>query len=187
MKHIRQDYQDAFPTDPRGKIAEDEPVMLFRAQDRWAPVVLTTYARLVHAENPELAELAMKQAGKMIQWQAVHGKKTPDMPDQQQFPMDAPMCESVDDKLFDTACFIAGNGGYTIVNDCELCPAAHCAKRDTGDACPDKVAVNVTPANPDAKLVACDDDSTPCDEPCVTIKEGRYDIACDNCAHTGAR
>jgi len=49
MKHAREDYNRI--QDPENKIPEDEPVMLFRAQDRHFVSVLKNYQLLLEAAN----------------------------------------------------------------------------------------------------------------------------------------
>lgn len=49
MKHARADYDRI--QDPAGLIPEDEPVMLFRAQDKHFNKVLEYYRHLVHTDN----------------------------------------------------------------------------------------------------------------------------------------
>lgn len=61
MKHARRDY-DRFQ-DPWNKIPDDEPVMLFRAQDKHAADVLREYARLVRNDVWALPEGAEREAG----------------------------------------------------------------------------------------------------------------------------
>lgn len=51
MKHAREDYNRF--QDPAGKIPEDEPVMLFRAQDKYFLDVLYFYAACVKRDDPE--------------------------------------------------------------------------------------------------------------------------------------
>ena len=55
MKHAREDYNRF--QDPENKIPEDEPVMLFRAQDRHFIRVLKYYADMLDAAmNKEVAK-----------------------------------------------------------------------------------------------------------------------------------
>lgn len=80
MKHARADY-DRFQ-DPANLIPEDEPVMLFRGQDRFAPAALYAYAKALE-EHPSamtarpMIEATIRQAQAMEAWQT---KKYPDMP-----------------------------------------------------------------------------------------------------------
>lgn len=79
MLHSRKDY--AHIQDPSGKIPENEPVMLFRGQDKHAPAQLEAYADQVEeAEgDPSIVGSARRQAARMREWQATVGKKAPDM------------------------------------------------------------------------------------------------------------
>lgn len=59
MKHARKDY-DRFQ-DPANKIPEDEPVMLFRAQDQYAVDALLGYVAAIYADpqsTPDAQECA---------------------------------------------------------------------------------------------------------------------------------
>lgn len=51
MKHAREDYNRI--QDPSGKIPEDEPVMLFRGQDKYFIDVLYFYAACVERDDPD--------------------------------------------------------------------------------------------------------------------------------------
>ena len=66
MKHARPDY-DRFQ-DPTDKIPADEPVMLFRGQDKYAADTLDYYARLVDHNNPEMASVVRNHAALMRAW-----------------------------------------------------------------------------------------------------------------------
>ncbi len=80
MKHARLDYNRF--QDPENKILENEPVMIFRAQDRHAAAIVAYAARL-YREDPdvdnEMAELVQAHAELMQKWEV---KKAPDMPNQ---------------------------------------------------------------------------------------------------------
>lgn len=80
MKHAREDYNRI--QDPEGKIPENEPVFLIRAQDVTAPAVVRYWAlrarEMGAAKN--ITETAYAQAEAMVQWQREHGIKIPDMP-----------------------------------------------------------------------------------------------------------
>lgn len=91
MKHARPDYQriqDPATDDPSllgpgaTPIGADEPVMLFRAQDRHFCAVLAHYrARLQgdsHASE-DIIEAVSSHIREGREWQAVHGCKTPDL------------------------------------------------------------------------------------------------------------
>lgn len=78
MKHARADYDRI--QDPDGKIPEDEPVFLLRAQDKFAAETLRYYAHLVqHSRDPDgrIILATLKQADAMDAWPT---HKTPDMP-----------------------------------------------------------------------------------------------------------
>jgi hypothetical protein len=76
MKHARPDYDRI--QDPAGLIPEDEPVMLFRAQDELATQVLELYANLLYAKGRvEMAKLVDAHAVAFHAWPK---KKLPDMP-----------------------------------------------------------------------------------------------------------
>lgn len=67
MKHAREDYNRF--QDPENKIPEDEPVMLFRAQDKHFISVLEYYRNLVVEDDPgnpivELVEAHIELARK---------------------------------------------------------------------------------------------------------------------------
>jgi hypothetical protein len=74
MRHARADYDRI--QDPSGKIPEDEPVFLIRAQDATAAEVIRYWASL----QPEgrLKDLAEIQAKAMEDWPH---KKTADAPE----------------------------------------------------------------------------------------------------------
>lgn len=80
MLHARVDYDSIQDPRPNG-IGEDEPVMLFRAKDALAPLVLDAYADLVQArmDDPELALNVRRHADRMRAWQDANGKKFPDV------------------------------------------------------------------------------------------------------------
>jgi len=74
--HAREDYNRI--QDPDGKIGEDEPVFLVRAQDSASVdcVVAWAHAAEKHGASPKIVELALKHADRMMQWQAEHGSKS---------------------------------------------------------------------------------------------------------------
>lgn len=77
MKHARPDYDRI--QDPAGLIPEDEPVMLFRAQDKHFAKVLRFYLNLVAADHgDEKIITAINQHLKLSDAWPV--KKSPDMP-----------------------------------------------------------------------------------------------------------
>ena len=79
MIHARDDYNRI--QDPAGLIAEDEPVFLLRAKDKFAPEVVAYWASLLQREGtqPEMADMAMQHSRAMKDWQHINGKKTPDL------------------------------------------------------------------------------------------------------------
>jgi hypothetical protein len=69
MKFTREDYNKRI-IDTAGKIPEDEPVFLLRAQDVHAPSTLRHYAKLLEeAGNLPMAEELRAHARQMIIWQ----------------------------------------------------------------------------------------------------------------------
>jgi hypothetical protein len=92
LKHARPDYnriQDPALQDPlllgagSTPIGEDEPVMLFRAQDRLFISVLHHYAARLQntvGVDPAMVEAVERQIEAARTWQAEHGCKTPDIP-----------------------------------------------------------------------------------------------------------
>lgn len=77
MKHAREDYNRF--QDPLELIPKDEPVMLFRAQDKFAPIILLEYATLLHEENPEMSKVVINWVKEMIKWQQNIKIKSPDL------------------------------------------------------------------------------------------------------------
>lgn len=80
MKFSRSDYNDRI-IDKDNKIPIDEPVFLLRAKDSLAPRMLLNWAlelRLAGGD-PDMAREAENHAQEMIEWQMIHGCKTPDM------------------------------------------------------------------------------------------------------------
>lgn len=80
MKHARSDYNRI--QDPEGKIPEDEPVFLLRAQDVAAPAVVEYWCHLArrHGAESNILEAARSQVDAMLDWQREHGMQVPDMP-----------------------------------------------------------------------------------------------------------
>jgi hypothetical protein len=96
MIHARRDYQrlnlDPALADPSllspgsTPIAEDEPVMLFRAQDKHFLTVLSEYAALITRDPyiPQRQASAMtatihEHIARATAWQQKHGCKSPDL------------------------------------------------------------------------------------------------------------
>jgi len=79
MKHARSDYDQI--QDPSGRIPEDEPVFLLRAQDISAPWALEEWIR--HAAdsgaNDNILALARRQLLAMNEWQDRFGNKVADL------------------------------------------------------------------------------------------------------------
>ena len=89
MKHARQDYnriQDPAIENPEllapgtSPIAEDEPVFLLRAKDKFFATMLMRYAQLVNVKDPVLANTVMLHIQEAEKWQQEHGVKHPDLP-----------------------------------------------------------------------------------------------------------
>jgi hypothetical protein len=75
MRHAREDYNRI--QDPAGKIPDDEPVFLFRAQDRFAWIFVKGYASLMYALGKlDIYELSKMQAKRMREWPV---QKDPDL------------------------------------------------------------------------------------------------------------
>lgn len=79
MKHARDDYNRI--QDPAGKIGEDEPVFLIRAQDQVAPMAVMAWAEqhLAWGGDPMLADLARAHARLMRKWQKENRCKPADL------------------------------------------------------------------------------------------------------------
>ncbi|MEE8598553.1 MAG: hypothetical protein V3S69_03430 [Dehalococcoidales bacterium] len=80
MKHAREDYNRF--QDPLNKIPEDEPVMLFRAQDKYAVAALSGYVKAI-LEDPEATEEAAEVYevvnNFIAEFKDWHTKKSPDL------------------------------------------------------------------------------------------------------------
>ena len=69
MKFTRDDYNKRI-IDTAGKIPDDEPVFLLRAQDVHAPSTLRFYAKLLEENgNKDMAEELRLHARQMVIWQ----------------------------------------------------------------------------------------------------------------------
>jgi hypothetical protein len=69
MKFTRDDYNERI-IDTAGKIPDDEPVFLLRAQDVHAPSTLRFYAKLLEEDgNKNMAEELRLHARQMVIWQ----------------------------------------------------------------------------------------------------------------------
>jgi hypothetical protein len=80
VRHLRSDYDSI--QDPTGHIPADEPVILFRSQDMFAPVLAETWASMVSAAggDREMCDRTRAWADEMRRWQLEHGSKVPDVP-----------------------------------------------------------------------------------------------------------
>ena len=79
MKHLRDDYNRI--QDPAGKIGEDEPVFLLRAQDRAFPAMLSAYCAWQRAVgNDGLSEFIERQMPAVHAWRESHPTKRADVP-----------------------------------------------------------------------------------------------------------
>lgn len=79
MIHAREDYNRI--QDPAGKIPEDEPVFLIRAQDQVSASTVRAWAELnkVAGGDPLLTQMAYDHAETIESWQDSHGKKAADL------------------------------------------------------------------------------------------------------------
>lgn len=79
MKHARADYDRI--QDPAGKIGEDEPVFLLRAQDKFFVEMLEHYRGCLLARRVyDMAHLVDEQIDRAHAWRGLHGTKLPDLP-----------------------------------------------------------------------------------------------------------
>jgi hypothetical protein len=78
--HARTDYDRI--QDPAGLIPADEPVFLIRGKDLVGPATVEAWANLaaMAGAEPEIVELARRQARRMTEWQQRSGCQVPDMP-----------------------------------------------------------------------------------------------------------
>lgn len=76
MIHAREDYNRF--QDPLNLIPQDEPVMIFRGQDKHTAKLCRVYANWVEKDNgdPEIVEAVRKQADRIDAWPI---KKSPDI------------------------------------------------------------------------------------------------------------
>ena len=79
MIHARDDYNRI--QDPAGKIGEDEPVFLLRAQDISAPTTLEYWANenVMRGGDPKLSQMARNHAERMRDWQQANRSKPADL------------------------------------------------------------------------------------------------------------
>jgi hypothetical protein len=81
VKHGRSDYEQI--QDPTGKIGDDEPVFLLRAQDELAPLMVRHWAETYRSRpghDPEVARNAWEQGDEMVRWQIRNRRKMADLP-----------------------------------------------------------------------------------------------------------
>jgi hypothetical protein len=82
MQHARADYNRRIQ-DSDGKIGKDEPVMLFRAQDRHFLAILERYDELLNSDEKSEAPIrkaVRRQIERAKKWGETHPTKTPDVP-----------------------------------------------------------------------------------------------------------
>jgi hypothetical protein len=78
MKFTRDDYNRRI-IDKEGKIPDEEPVFLLRAQDKYAPDTLRFYANQLKADgNTSMANELFGHAKQMLLWQKSVRVKPPD-------------------------------------------------------------------------------------------------------------
>lgn len=80
MIHARKDYNRF--QDPENKIGKDEPVILFRAQDKHFIEVLYNYIKLVESDPDHSVAIPIalyRHIQGARRWQEIHGSKKPDM------------------------------------------------------------------------------------------------------------
>ena len=78
MKHARADYDRI--QDPAGLIPEDEPVFLFRAQDKHFDRVLRFYRDIVAMDAKHDPKIITAIEEQLVRAEAWPVKKRPDMP-----------------------------------------------------------------------------------------------------------
>ena len=79
MRHLRKDYERF--TDPAGKIGEDEPVFILRAQDAAMSGTLRAWASLHRKGGGKLADAVEKFANEVEEWQHKNHCKVADVPE----------------------------------------------------------------------------------------------------------
>lgn len=80
MIHARPDYNRI--QDPENKIPANEPVILFRAQDRHTPKLLAYYLLLLGKDEDAEEDIILsvvRHIRRVQEWQDRHGCKTPDL------------------------------------------------------------------------------------------------------------
>lgn len=83
MKHARSDYQERI-VDLAGKIPDDEPVLLLRAQDACSRNAVRAYIEALEADgaDPRMVASMREQERRMGAWRVQHGLmgRRPDVP-----------------------------------------------------------------------------------------------------------
>ena len=80
MLHARKDYNERIQ-DNANIIGRDEPVFLFRAQDRFMLPILEEYLSLLGDEGDKpLVVAVLKHMARVVEWQTDHEAKDPDTP-----------------------------------------------------------------------------------------------------------
>ena len=80
MLHARKDYNERIQ-DNANRISADEPVFLFRAQDKFMLPILKKYLSLLGDEpDTPLVIAILKHMARTVEWQAVNPIKEPDTP-----------------------------------------------------------------------------------------------------------
>ena len=78
MKHLRKDYDRI--QDPDGKIGEEEPVFIIRAQDAAMAPTLRFWAYQNWKRGGDLSDDVERFANEVEAWQLQNGMKTADAP-----------------------------------------------------------------------------------------------------------
>ena len=94
MLHARNEYNRRVQ-DSEGIIPDDEPVMLFRGQDKFAVTILNLYADMVELAGGDqcIADVVREHAVRMMEWQAKVKVKSPDMDPEDAYEDDAGVAE----------------------------------------------------------------------------------------------
>jgi hypothetical protein len=81
MRHARPDYDRI--QDPAGLIPDDEPVILVRGQDACALAAMDAWIKAATSLHADLALIALATVhrNRIVEWQASHGWKVPDLPE----------------------------------------------------------------------------------------------------------
>jgi hypothetical protein len=119
MFHAREDYQRF--QDPAGKIPMDEPVMLFRAQDKYFERLCLMYAFWVEADggDPNIVKAVKEQGQRGAAWPV---KKSPDMPPptaNDNGEVEAEPALQIDDQVVVTGRVISVDGNFFTIRSGE--------------------------------------------------------------------